>query len=147
MALKTKTKGGGAYFKAKDYLKAKAILIEPHEYLKDQPNGNFPGVRDVVIADVTVFPTIDSLRGESEVAFMPRVKISGGGLTSDLEGEEGEQLAYRLELKPSKTPGYQAYPVWRELDDAVADLVAEYLEKRDASVADAVASAPAGLFD
>ena len=147
MALKTKTKGGGAYFDAKEYVKAKAVLIEVHDFLKDQPNGNFEGKRDVAIADITIFPTTDSLNGDAEVVFMPRVQITGKGLTSDLEGEEGEQLAYGLEIKPNKKAGYRPFPVWRELDESVSEKVAAYLESRDAKLANAVANAPAGLFD
>lgn len=134
MAFKTKIKGGGAYFKGKDYLKAVAILVEPLEFRADQPNGNFPGTRDIVVADVTVFVNADALNGDVEPTIIKRAQISGKGLTSDLEGEEGNQLVYGLAMKPSKTPGYQPFAVWRELDESITEKVQAYYEKREADV-------------
>lgn len=132
--LKTKTKGGGAWVKLADYKHAVAVLIEVDQYLADQPNGNFQGTRDVVIADLTIFENAAALNGDVEPTIIKKAQFSGVGVTSDLEGEEGNQLAYRIEIIPSKKPGHKPFPAWRELDLSVAEKVEAYLERRDAEV-------------
>ena len=139
MALKTKTKGGGSFFKAKEYVNAAAVLIEVVDFKRDQPNGNFQGTRDEAIADLTIFPTAASLDGSPEPVIIKRAILTGRGLTDDLKDEpEGTQLAFKLAIQPAKKAGYQPFPVWRELDVAVAEKVEAYLETRDAAVKQAL---------
>lgn len=147
MALITKTQQAGDFFKAKDHLGAKAFLIEPKDILRDQPNGNFPGTRDVVVADVTVFEDDAALNGASAPTVLRRAQIVGKGLTGDLEDYLGEQLAFGIKLKPSKTPGYQPFPVWVELDVSITERIEAWINDREASVkADLASGIPDDLF-
>lgn len=138
MALKTQTKGGGSFFKAKDYVTAEAVLIEVIDYRADQPNVTFGGTRDEVVADLTIFPTADSFTGTPEPVILKRAVLTGRGVTDDLKGEVGSQIAYKLAIQPAKQAGRQPFPVWRELDVAVVEKVEEYLKVRDAAVQQAL---------
>ena len=141
MAFKTKTKGAGQFFTtgtAKNYTGSVAVLVEPLEFRPDQPNGSFAGTRDIVIADLTIFENIQALNGEVEPTILHRAQVAGRGLTSDLEGEEGNQLAYGIQIRPSTKAGYQPFACWKELDQAIAQKVEDYYIRREAEVREAM---------
>lgn len=114
--------------------------MEPIEFLADQPNGKFAGTRDVVIADLTLFNSVAELNGDDghDPLRLTRVRISGRGLTDDLRGEEGEQLCFGLQMKPSDKGN--PFAVWRELDEAITEKVDAWLTNRESAFAAAMAA-------
>ena len=131
--------GGGGFLTPKDYETAKAILFEPTKLKKDQP-GKF-GIRDIVVADVTVFPSIDSLRGDADPILLPGSSITATKVVEDLGDQIGGAVVGTFHFLPN-SKGSHPIAVIRQVDPAIFEMAAAYLEKRDAAVAAVIADEP-----
>lgn len=129
MALKN-TSNSGKWVKERDIADAKAILFEPKDYRIDVPKGGkYPGVQNVLEADLTIFDNAALEGGKPE--FIESALLVGAGTTRQYGDKLGEQFVARLILKPSNK-GHDFYsPVG--VDDAVFEKVGAYVEQRDAA--------------
>ena len=142
--MRTNTTGGGTFFKPAEYADVKAIMIEPKMYLEDRPNGNFPGTRNELTADLTIFRNQESIDGNVEPEVLTNALLTNIGLTQDFANAQDrvEASVYRLELMPASKPGYKPFFVWREVSDDVAHGVIEYAERREAEIKAALDNLP-----
>lgn len=131
---------GGGWFKPKDNIDATAILIEVHSYDRQRPTPNGP--KDSVLADVTVFQDVASLKaGTPQVAKGQRIEQTI--LARDLETIVGGATIVSLAQVPPKKPGAHPAWVWRPVNDAaVRTAVVEYAGKRDQEVEAAMDAVP-----
>ena len=133
MKLSNGTGGGGEFFEPKDHKDAKAVLLEPLKILRDQP-GNY-GKRDLLVADVTVFTTKDTLDGTEEPKVYQSVKISGAAMIRDHEDKCGKEASVgKFVGAPNKKGNH---PIWviRPVDQAAFERVAAYVVAREAALA------------
>ena len=136
MGLSNGTGGGGEFLTPADHKNAKAVLIEAKRILRDQA-GKF-GKRDILVADVTVFRTLDELNGELPPLEIQSAKITGSKIVEDFEDKVGGDgtVCRFVALPNSKGP----HPIWvtRSVDQAAFERVAAFVEKRDADLAAAM---------
>lgn len=142
--MRTNTTGGGTFFKPAEYADVKAIMIEPKMYLEDRPNGNFPGKRNELTADLTIFRNQESIDGNVEPEVLSNMLLTNIGLTQDFENPQDriEASVFRLVLKPASKPGFNPFYCWTEVSDDVAHGVTEYATKREAEIKAALDNLP-----
>lgn len=121
--------GGGDFITPADYKDAKAILIEPTKILRNQP-GKF-GARDILVADVTVFKTKDSLDGLEEPLVIQAGKITASVIVKDHEDKVGKEATINKFVAMPNNKG--VHPIWvtRPVDQAVFERVVAYVTKRE----------------
>ncbi|MEV4642790.1 hypothetical protein AB0J80_36160 [Actinoplanes sp. NPDC049548] len=136
---------GGAFFKPADHMTDLAILVEPKRIDREQPN-TYQGkttYRDEVTADITVFRTSESLEKGEPSEVIKGARIAYGMLTSTLDkilkqGAGGAIVSVIRKVPTRNGAGY----VFRDVEGSVLAQVAACADKREAALAEAVASAP-----
>ena len=132
MKINNGTSGGGDFLKPADYVGAKGILLEPTKILRDQP-GKF-GTRDILVADVTIFNTKETLDGTEDPIYLQGVKVTGAILIKDQEDRVGKEATVGKFAALPNPKGDK--PIWavRQVDQAVFDRIVAFLEKREAAL-------------
>ena len=132
MKINNGTSGGGDFLKPADYVGAKGILLEPTKILRDQP-GKF-GTRDILVADVTIFNTKETLDGTEDPIYLQGVKITGAILIKDQEDRVGKEATVGKFAALPNPKGDK--PIWavRQVDQAVFDRIVAFLERREAAL-------------
>ena len=132
MKINNGTSGGGDFLKPADYVGAKGILLEPTKILRDQP-GKY-GPRDILVADVTIFNTKETLDGTEDPIYLQGVKITGAILIKDQEDRVGKEATVGKFAALPNPKGDK--PIWavRQVDQAVFDRIVAFLERREAAL-------------
>ena len=132
MKINNGTSGGGDFLKPADYVGAKGILLEPTKILRDQP-GKF-GTRDILVADITIFNTKETLDGTEDPIYLQGVKITGAILVKDQEDRVGKEATVGKFAALPNPKGDK--PIWavRQVDQAVFDRIVAFLERREAAL-------------
>ena len=132
MKINNGTSGGGDFLKPADHQGAKGILLEPTKILRDQP-GKF-GTRDILVADVTIFNTKETLDGTEDPIYLQGVKITGAILIKDQEDRVGKEATVGKFAALPNPKGDK--PIWavRQVDQAVFDRIVAFLERREAAL-------------
>lgn len=132
MKINNGTSGGGDFLKPADHQGAKGILLEPTKILRGQP-GKF-GVRDILVADITIFNTKETLDGTEDPIYLQGVKITGAILIKDQEDRVGKEATVGKFVGLPNPKGDK--PIWavRQVDQAVYDRIVAYREKREAAL-------------
>lgn len=114
---------------------ATAIAFKVHD-VEHNTEGYGGQVADRIYADVTIFHTLDDLNnGTPETINNAIIEKARGNndrphsMIRDLEAYVGEEQAFKLATVRTKS-GFNAV-VLKPLDDAIYDLVAAYVERRD----------------
>lgn len=132
---------GGTFFKPADYMNALALMIEPKsiDQGKTHTYGGQTTVRDEVTADVTVFPTEESLDKGTPIVIKNAI-FTHGMLTSTLEkvGVGGVMVGVIRKIPTRAGQGY----VFRDVDPLTEDKVADYYLKREARINESLANVP-----
>ena len=143
---------GVPYFDPKKYVDAVALIVEPRSIRRNVPNENGP--RDEVTAQITVFRTEPQLR-RGEVAEVNTFIITPKRLVRDLDELMAEERA-KGNLFPAVIVKLGQWPipntsrkvwVFKQVEDDMYDLAAEYYQEREARTADAIANAPDDFGD
>lgn len=125
---------GSAYFAPAEQVGAAALLIEPTEFNADAMTDN--GRKDQVIATVTAFATLDDLDngvGAESVG----LKVEQTVLARELKSMVGGATVVTVrQLAPRN--GNRGAWVFDRVSPTVSNKVVEYIEKRDAKVAEAL---------
>ena len=132
MKINNGTSGGGDFLKPADYVGAKGILLEPTKILRDQP-GKY-GIRDILVADVTIFNTKETLDGTEDPIYLQGVKVTGTILIKDQEDRVGKEATVGKFAALPNPKGDK--PIWavRQVDQAVFDRIVAFLERREAAL-------------
>ena len=132
MKINNGTSGGGDFLKPADHQGAKGVLLEPTKILRDQP-GKF-GTRDILVADVTIFNTKETLDGTEDPIYLQGVKITGAILIKDQEDRVGKEATVGKFAALPNPKGDK--PIWavRQVDQAVFDRIVAFLERREAAL-------------
>ena len=132
MKINNGTSGGGDFLKPADHQGAKGVLLEPTKILRDQP-GKY-GTRDILVADITIFNTKETLDGTEDPIYLQGVKITGTILIKDQEDRVGKEATIGKFVALPNSKGDK--PIWaiRPVDQAVFDRIVAYLEKREAAL-------------
>ena len=132
MKINNGTSGGGDFLKPADYVGAKGILLEPTKILRDQP-GKY-GTRDILVADVTIFNTKETLDGTEDPIYLQGVKVTGAILIKDQEDRVGKEATVGKFAALPNPKGDK--PIWavRQVDQAVFDRIVAFLERREAAL-------------
>ncbi|USN17890.1 hypothetical protein P1113_gp12 [Propionibacterium phage PaP11-13] len=114
---------------------ATAIAFKVHD-VEHNTEGYGGQVADRIYADVTIFHTLDDLNnGTPETINNAIIEKARGNndrphsMIRDLEAYVGEEQAFKLATVRTKS-GFNAV-VLKPLDDAIYDLVAAYVDRRD----------------
>ena len=131
---------GGDFLKPADHQNAMAILLEPTKILRDQP-GKF-GSRDILVADVTVFKTKDTVEGTEAPLVLQAQKITGKVLVEDHEDKVGKEATVGRFVALPNSKG--THPIWaiRPVDQAVFERVAAYVAAREKALTEAMDDEP-----
>ena len=129
MALKRNGFTSGGFFTAKNYLQAKALLIEPK---KAYQGAGYKGIgtRLYVQADVTVFADEESLTSGTPTEILLGVSINGV-LADELEDKIGDAYPMTLASKENKK-GDKPLTVPQDVDLAVGEAIEVYYNAREA---------------
>ena len=132
MKINNGTSGGGDFLKPADYVGAKGVLLEPTKILRDQP-GKY-GTRDILVADVTIFNTKETLDGTEDPIYLQGVKVTGAILIKDQEDRVGKEATVGKFAALPNPKGDK--PIWavRQVDQAVFDRIVAFLERREAAL-------------
>ena len=125
------------YFTPDAYKHAAALLVEPKSHNPAAPPGpQQTGTRPITVADVTVFNTMEDVQAGTPSSVILGTQITSKFLALDTAPlvDRGRATVTTL-LKESLQNGKTGWK-WRKVDPAVTQLVAAYIEKRDAAVAD-----------
>ncbi|OKI45127.1 hypothetical protein [Micromonospora sp. CB01531] len=136
-----KPTGGSSFFKPGDHMNDLALLVEAKSIAKNRPH-TYQGrtsTRDEVMADITVFGTLESLEKGQPTAVLKNVKVAHAMLCSDLEDSIGQPFLGVVRKTP--TAGGSGY-VFRPVDPTTEGQVAGYYQQREAAITAAVADAP-----
>lgn len=114
---------------------ATAIAFKVHD-VEHNTEGYGGQTADRIYADVTIFHTLDDLNNDTPET-IPNVIIEKArgnndrphSMIRDLEAYLGEEQAFKLATVRTKN-GFNAV-VLKPLDDAIYDLVAAYVDRRD----------------
>lgn len=148
MKFNTSAPTSSGFIKLKDYVGAKALLIEVRSVNRDVPSPKY-GLRDQVVADWTIFANEDQLNGTESPTVIKRGTLDkgkrpNGSSTAMIEAfadMTGEGAIYRVEMK---TADGIANPFAQlvEVDQAVAEKVIAYYNKREGELKAEAAEAP-----
>lgn len=131
---------GGGWFKPADNKDAVAFLIEVHSFDRQRPTPNGP--KDSVLADITIFHTMEELKAGTPTSVAKGQRIEQTILARDLETIVGGATIVKLDQAPAKKPGARPAWVWRPVDNAVKTAVIKYATDREAQVQAALDDAP-----
>lgn len=132
---------GGTFFKPGEHMNDLALLIEPKSVAKDRTH-TYQGrtsTRDEVTADVTAFPTEESLdKGNPTV--IKNAVFTHGMLTSTLErvGMGGVTVAVIRKVPTKAGSGY----AFRDVDSSTEGKVGNYYVNREKAINEALADVP-----
>lgn len=133
---RTSTFSGGEFFKPDAYESAEVILAEVTRFDAQVPGGQY-GPKDIVTADLTIFATAADIASD-KATILKGAKINQTYLAADLQGVVGAAAVVKL----GKTKSGKGWN-WRDIhDDAVMNALGAYVDRRDAAVTAAAASAP-----
>ncbi|MFC4089376.1 hypothetical protein [Micromonospora sp. GCM10011541] len=132
---------GGTFFKPAEHMNDLALLIEPKSLAKDRPHTyqNKTTTRDEVTADVTVFPTEESLDKSAPVVIKNAV-FTHFMLTDTLQkvGMGGVTVAVIRKVPTKAGSGY----AFRDVDASTEGKVGNYYVNREKAITEALASVP-----
>ena len=128
MALVKSGFSGGDFFRPKDHLTAKAILIEPCSVRKSV--NKFGAEQNYVTADISIFPDTPSLETGTPIVQL-NATIGGGVLANDMAERIGDACIVQLAERENKK-GTHPLVVGLDVDLAVAEAVEVYYNKREA---------------
>ncbi len=137
---------GGTIFKPANHMNDLALLIEPKGIDRGIPN-TYNGkttMRDEVTADVTVFGTSEALDKGEPTEVIKSARVVHTMLTSTLERILGGAMVGVVRRVPTKSGSGYAF---RDVDAPVEAAVEAFYTKREAAVADALASGDMPSFD
>lgn len=133
-----------SFFKPADHMLDLALIVEPKQILKDQPN-EYQGrksLRDEAIADVTVFANSESLDKGEPTEVLRNCKIVHGMLVGSCEqilNSDKPALLGVVQKIPTKNGSGYAF---RDTDTVTTDKVIAYWQKRDEKRAAAAEDMP-----
>ncbi|TCC19977.1 hypothetical protein [Kribbella sindirgiensis] len=131
--------GSGSFFTPAKHVSDLALIIEAKSVRRDVPN-TFNGVttnRDEVTADITVFRNSQNIETRTPHEVMKNAIIHSSVLAKEAETNIGTPLLAKV-AKPSGKNYYAFLEVPADIEAAVA----EYFEKRESALADAMADVP-----
>lgn len=134
----TQLNRGGEYVDAADHVADVAILFEPKQVLLNQ-QGKF-GVRDVLVADVTIFATEESVEKRTPSNVFKGAKISATVLVNDLSEVIGGACVQVIRKESFKN-GNSGY-VLRDVAPEIEAAIGEYYIARNAEIAANLAAVP-----
>lgn len=124
----------GSFFKAEEYTKYDALLLEVTGFERGRPSNYGP--KDTAHVDITGFI------GGEKVHTAQGVMIQQTLLARDLAPIEGKATIQKLEKGTSSKPGQNAPWVWRKPAQEAYDAVIAYVQERTAAEKAAMDSAP-----
>lgn len=131
---------GGTFFKPAEHMNDLAIMVEPKRIDKNKEH-TYQGrtsVRDEVVADVTIFPTEESLdKGEPTV--IKNAIFTHGMLTGTLERVIGGVMVGIVRKIPTKAGSGYAF---RDVDASTEAKVGNYYVNREAAIKAALNDVP-----
>lgn len=136
---------GGTFFKAGEHMNDLALLVEPKSIARDRTH-TYQGrtsTRDEVTADVTIFPTEESLDKGAPTVIKNAV-FTHGMLTSTLDKVMGGAMVGVIRKVPTKAGSGYAF---RDVDAATEGKVGNYYVNREAAVKAALESGDMPDFD
>jgi hypothetical protein len=131
---------GGTFFKPAEHMNDLAIMVEPKSVQKNVSStyNNVTRVRDEVTADVTIFPTEESLdKGTPTV--VKNAVFTHGMLTSTLERVMGGVMVGVIRKVPTKAGSGYAF---RDVDASTEGKVGNYYVNREKAINEALADVP-----
>lgn len=128
MALVKSGFSGGGFFRPKEYLQAKALLVEPISSAKRV--NKYGAEQDHTTCDITVFTTEEQLTGKAAPEVLTGVTIGGGVLATDMAGRIGTACIIKLAEAENKK-GSVPLVVARDVDLAVGEAVEVYYNNRE----------------
>lgn len=130
-----RNRNSSTFFNPSKNQDATAIAFKVHD-VEHNTEGYGGQVADRIYADVTIFHTLDDLNnGTPETINNAIIEKARGNndrphsMIRDLEAYVGEEQAFKLATVRTKS-GFNAV-VLKPLDDAIYDLVAAYVDRRD----------------
>lgn len=135
MGLANYRNNSSTFFNPSKNQDATAIAFKVHD-VEHNTEGYGGQVADRIYADVTIFHTLDDLNnGTPETINNAIIEKARGNndrphsMIRDLEAYVGEEQAFKLATVRTKN-GFNAV-ILKPLDDAIYDLVAAYVDRRD----------------